>query len=133
MKMTPRQREQLKVRLVALRDSLIASGPRKIEPTRTDAASVGVPDEDQQALTEMLQVLASQQNKKQSEVLGKVSAALRVLDETPGSYGACEDCGEPIAFKRLLLMPYVSLCTACQAERDPRRGTSRKSLTDFGE
>jgi RNA polymerase-binding transcription factor DksA len=29
-------------------------------------------------------------------------------------------------------MPYATLCTECQSARDPRRGVSRKSLTDFG-
>lgn len=129
--MTPKQRSTLKARLEQLRDSLVTSGPKKIEPTRTDTATVGVPDEDAQALTEMLQILASSQNKQSAEILGKVHAALRCLAETPGDYGVCEGCDEEIAYKRLLLMPYVSLCTACQAERDPRRGATRKSLTDY--
>ncbi|MEZ5307401.1 MAG: TraR/DksA C4-type zinc finger protein [Pyrinomonadaceae bacterium] len=31
-----------------------------------------------------------------------------------GSYGLCEDCGEPIALKRLENLPAASRCIACQ-------------------
>jgi DnaK suppressor protein len=79
----------------------------------------------------MLQILASQQNKKQADELGRIERALRRLAETPGEFGLCEECDEELPFKRLELMPYATLCTECQAARDPRRGASRKSLTDY--
>jgi len=82
--------------------------------------------------TEMLQILASSQNRKQSEELGLIDRALRKLAEAPGDYGMCEECDEPIAPRRLELMPYATLCTECQSARDPQRGKTRKSLTDFG-
>jgi DnaK suppressor protein len=129
--MNEKTREALRGRLERLRENLLATGPAKFEPTRKDAAQVGVPDEDEQALTEMLQILASSQNRKQSEELGLIDRALRKLSESPGDYGLCEECDEEIAPRRLELMPYVTLCTECQAARDPRRGSSRKSLTDY--
>src|SRR2546425_694291 len=52
--MERRQREGLRARLTRLRGQLITEGPQKIEPARTDDAAVGVPDEDAQALTEMM-------------------------------------------------------------------------------
>jgi DnaK suppressor protein len=122
---------RLRKRLENLRAGLIAAGPAKIEPARKDAATVGVPDEDEQALTEMLQILASNKNRKLADEVAKIDAALRRMSEAPDDFGVCEECGEDIAPKRLELMPYVTLCTQCQAERDPRRGGSRKSLTDF--
>lgn len=54
--------------------------------------------------------------------------ALRSLDavrealirvDTP-AYGACTDCGEPIAFKRLRIEPWVLRCTACQSRAEAR-------------
>jgi DnaK suppressor protein len=125
------QLAKLKLRLEQLRTELVASGPKKIEPTRKDAAQVGVADEDEQALTEMLQILASSQNKQQAEVLARIGRALAKLAAEPDEFGLCENCEEPIPFKRLELMPYATLCTECQAARDPRRGQSRKSLTDI--
>jgi DnaK suppressor protein len=131
--MNEKTRQGLKQRLERLREQLLAAGPAKFEPTRKDDAAVGVPDEDEQALTEMVQILASSQNRKMSEELGLIDRALRKLTEAPGDYGLCEECDEEIAPRRLELMPYVTLCTDCQAARDPRRGTSRKSLTDYKE
>jgi DnaK suppressor protein len=125
------QREELRRRLERLRRELSAAGPVPIEPTRKDAATVGVADEDEQALTEMLQVLASQRNKKQSEIGGLIDRALGKLAERPDEYGRCEECEEPIPARRLQLMPYVLLCTACQAEKDPTRGVGRRKLTDY--
>jgi DnaK suppressor protein len=129
--MTGKERERCKWRLEKLREQLLSTGPAKIEPTRKDTSSVGVPDEDEQALTEMLQILASTQNRKQAEELGRIDRALRTLAERPEEYGVCDACGEAISPRRLELMPYVTLCTECQAEQDPRRGSGRRSLTDF--
>ena len=124
-------REGLRLRLERLREGIVAAGPQKIEPTRKDDATVGVPDEDEQALTEMNQILASNQNKKLSEELGLIDRALRKLVDAPGDYGLCEECEEEIPAKRLESLPYVTLCTECQSKRDPRRGQARRGLTDF--
>ena len=53
--------------------------------------------------------------------LGQVSTALRRMDE--GSYGACQECGEPIDERRLLALPATPFCTSCQADHErPGRG-----------
>lgn len=124
-------RERFARRLRALREQIVDAGPAKIEPNRKDATSSGVADEDEQALSEMLQVLASSQNRKQSDALSRIDRALRKLAEEPETYGLCEECEEEIARKRLDLMPYVGLCTECQAAHDPKRGVTRRSLREF--
>ncbi len=129
--MTPKQRAGHREALERQREELVRTGPAKIEPNRTDLASTGVPDEDAQALSEMLQVLASQRNRGQAELLGKIDRALRKLREAPDDYGLCEDCEEPISPRRLVLVPHAQLCSACQSKRDPPRGGARKKLTDF--
>jgi len=129
--MTPKQREKHRAALQRLRDELLSTGPAKIEPNRTDPVSTGVADEDAQALSEMLQVLASQRNRGQAEQLGKLDRALRKLADAPEDYGLCEECEEEISPKRLALMPHAQLCPACQAKREPARGGVRKKLTDF--
>jgi DnaK suppressor protein len=122
---------RLKKLLVELRAQTLAEGPAKIEPNRKDASSVGVADEDEQALSEMMQTLASQRNKKQAEIVQQIDRALRRLAEDPDLFGLCEECEEEIPDKRLELMPYASLCAECQAKKDPKRGQSRKGLTDY--
>jgi DnaK suppressor protein len=46
--------------------------------------------------------------------LASTAAALRHLDD--GSYGLCQNCGEPIAEGRLLAMPAAALCSDCQRQ-----------------
>jgi DnaK suppressor protein len=117
--------------LQQLRSQLLQAGPARIEPNRQDPAATGVSDEDAQALSEMMQVLASQRNRGQAELLGRIDAALRRLEATPEDYGLCAECEEEIAPKRLALMPYVALCSTCQARSEPRRGATRRNLTDY--
>src|SRR5262249_8767385 len=113
------------------RDKLVADGPQKIEPNRKDASTVGVSDEDEQALSEMLQTLASARNQGSARELGEIDRALRKLRDEPEEFGVCEDCGDDIAEKRLTVMPFARFCAECQAAADPKRNVARKSVTDY--
>jgi DnaK suppressor protein len=129
--MTPRQRLSYRTTLERLRAEVLRAGPARIEPNRRDPATTGVADEDAQALSEMMQVLASKRNEGQAALLGRIDRALGKLAGSPEEFGLCEDCEEEIAPRRLALVPYATLCVACQARRDPKLGASRKKLTDF--
>ncbi|GEJ58994.1 TraR/DksA family transcriptional regulator [Anaeromyxobacter diazotrophicus] len=128
--MTSKERARHEKALRQLRQQLVQIGPARIEPNRTDPSSSGVADEDAQALSEMLQVLASQRNKGQADLLARIDRALRKLATEPEDFGLCERCEEEIAPRRLALMPYAALCTACQAAAEPRRAQTRRRLTD---
>ena len=54
-----------------------------------------------------------------SAELHQVVSAMRRIDD--GTYGECQDCGEPIDERRLFALPATRYCTACQAihERPP--------------
>jgi DnaK suppressor protein len=129
--MTPRQRTAHRARLLRLRAELLRAGPARIEPNRRDPATAGVADEDAQALSEMLQVLASKRNEGRAALVRQIDRALAKLADAPEEFGLCEDCEEEIAPGRLALVPWATLCVACQAKRDPKLGGSRKKLTDF--
>jgi DnaK suppressor protein len=129
--MTPRQRLAHRRTLQRLRAEVLHAGPAKIEPNRRDPATTGVADEDAQALSEMMQVLASKRNEGKAALLRQIDRALAKLADAPEDFGLCESCEEEIAPKRLALVPYATLCVPCQAKRDPRLGASRKKLTDF--
>jgi DnaK suppressor protein len=129
--MTPKQRLAHRKRLEQLRADLLQAAPARIEPNRRDATASGVADEDAQALSEMMQVLASKRNEGQAVLLRQIDRALAKLADAPEDFGLCEECDEEIAPKRLAVVPFATLCVACQAKRDPKLGTSRKKLTDF--
>lgn len=127
----PKSRARLQKLLAEQRTSLLTQGPERIEPNRKDEASSGVPDDDEQALSEMLQTLASTRNRGGAQTIAAIDRALRKLRDAPEDFGACEDCGEDIPARRLDVMPWAALCTECQSKADPRRNVGRRKLTDF--
>jgi DnaK suppressor protein len=129
--MSPAQRTRYRKALEKLRREVLAQGPARVEPNRRDAAEVGVADEDAQALSEMLQAISSQRNRGQAERVARIDRALRKLSEDPDEFGLCEECGEEIAERRLSALPEATLCAECQAARDPRRGGTRRKVTDY--
>ncbi len=129
--MTPKQRQAHRRTLERLRAEALRAGPARIEPNRKDPATTGVADEDAQALSEMMQVLASKRNEGQAALVRQIDRALAKLVDAPEDFGLCEECDEEIAPKRLALVPWATLCVPCQAKRDPKLGASRKKLTDF--
>ena len=46
------------------------------------------------------------------DLLDKVNHAVNAIDR--GTYGICENCGNPIAKARLLALPYSTLCLNCK-------------------
>lgn len=129
--MTPKQIAAVRGRLQAALDETVAARPAKIEPNRKDPSAVGVADEDEQALGEMLQTLASKRNEAQSARAGEIRRALRKLAESPDDFGLCEECEEEIPPRRLEVVPWAALCAECQQKKDPPRGGTRKKLTDY--
>ncbi len=129
--MTPAQFAHYKEQLEALHLELTGKGPARIEPNRTSDNTVG-DDEDEQPLNEMLQAIASNQNRTKRVILGRVVRALKKLQENPSQFGLCEECDDDIAAGRLNAMPYAICCVDCQGLRDGGRGSAtRKKLTDY--
>ena len=53
-----------------------------------------------------------------TRTLTDVDEALTAFDE--GTYGICLECGEPIAFRRLQIIPWASHCVSCQEALDSK-------------
>ncbi len=125
-----RPMEFYRQRLLELKAGLLREGDVAIEPARKDETAVGG-DEDEQALTEMNQVIASKRNHARTQELAKITAALKRLETSPEGFGLCVECGEEIG-KRLEARPYVETCVECQAEKDGalRKGP-RRHAGDF--
>ncbi len=49
---------------------------------------------------------------RESQLISKIKGCLAAIED--GSYGICESCEEPIAFKRLLARPVTSYCINCK-------------------
>jgi DnaK suppressor protein len=49
-------------------------------------------------------------------LLGKIASALERIEQ--GAADECEDCGEPIAFRRLLARPVTTFCIECKEQQE---------------
>lgn len=45
-------------------------------------------------------------------------------------YGDCDECGEPIGKKRLLILPFARLCLNCKKEQERVQGRSLVKFDD---
>jgi DnaK suppressor protein len=59
-----------------------------------------------------------------------IDEALAAIDS--GDYGVCEECGDLINEKRLLLMPFTLMCVKCQSELERRTRMGGQSGPDSG-
>jgi DnaK suppressor protein len=56
-----------------------------------------------------------------SRTLSSVESSLHAISE--GCYGYCAECGEPIAIKRLEILPWATHCVSCQARLEQLEAT----------
>ena len=53
---------------------------------------------------------------RQIKLISKIDGALKKIQD--GTYGFCEDTGEPIGLKRLMARPVATLCIAAQEKHE---------------
>jgi len=107
------QLEQLRSLLVEKQQELLAqvsSRDPSTKPVTLDQQSVGRVSRID-AIQQQQMAIANQQQTRQQ--LQHIEFALQRIDA--GEYGACETCGEPIAFARLQAQPTANLCIECQS------------------
>ncbi|MCL4428253.1 MAG: TraR/DksA family transcriptional regulator [Deltaproteobacteria bacterium] len=61
---------------------------------------------------ELSYMLGDRERKKVREI---DNALLKIKE---GTYGVCDECGEPISKKRLKIIPYSNLCINCQSKAE---------------
>jgi DnaK suppressor protein len=71
-------------------------------------ADVGTENYDQEFTLSLIE--------NEQETLGQIYEALARIDS--GTFGTCEDCGQPIAKPRLQAIPYAKLCIDCARARE---------------
>ncbi|PKL52286.1 MAG: transcriptional regulator, TraR/DksA family protein [Nitrospira bacterium HGW-Nitrospira-1] len=60
--------------------------------------------------------LSLQRLSAQRKLMHNIDEALRKIAD--GTYGVCEECGEEISAKRLMVLPAATLCVDCQENRE---------------
>ncbi len=114
--MNERQREYFRRKLAAWKEDIL----RAARETILNLQSEPTPNADlaDRATTESECQLELRTRDRQRKLISKIDAALRRLED--GSYGFCEETGEPISLKRLDARPIATLSIEAQ-ERHERR------------
>jgi DnaK suppressor protein len=114
--MSPRQREYFRRKLLVWKENILRESRETIQNLQADNALHA--DLADRATSETDKGLELRARDRQRKLIAKIDAALKRLDD--GSYGYCEETGEPISVKRLDARPIATLSIEAQ-ERHERR------------
>jgi len=89
-----------------LADEALTSEAARLPASPSDWGDVGSEYYSQELSLDLLE--------SERAALYEIDEALRRLQQ--GTYGVCEECGEPIARERLELLPYTRYCIECARE-----------------
>ena len=114
--MNERQREYFRNRLLVWREDIIAESRETLETLQSENENHA--DLADRASSETGRSIELRARDRQRKLTAKIDAALRRIDE--GTYGYCEETGEPISLRRLDARPIATLSIEAQ-ERHERR------------
>ena len=114
--MNDRHRTYFRNKLVAWKEEIIRQNRETLHVLHEDSAQHA--DLADRATSETDRALELRARDRQRKLVAKIDAALARIEE--GTYGYCEDTGEPIGLKRLDARPIATLSLEAQ-ERHERR------------
>ncbi|HSM40959.1 MAG TPA: RNA polymerase-binding protein DksA [Afifellaceae bacterium] len=114
--MNERQQEYFREKLIAWKQEILAESRETLAALQ--AESTNHPDLADRASSETDRSIELRARDRQRKLIAKIDAALQRIDD--GSYGYCEETGEPIGLSRLDARPIATLSIEAQ-ERHERR------------
>jgi DnaK suppressor protein len=114
--MSERQREYFRHKLLLWKDDILRESKETLVHLQDD--NNVLPDLADRASTETDRSLELRTRDRQRKLIAKIEAALKRLED--GTYGFCEETGEPISLRRLDARPIATLSIEAQ-ERHERR------------
>jgi DnaK suppressor protein len=119
--MNPQMREFFRQRLVSWKEEILRESSVTLQHLQEDTTQE--PDLADRASTESERALELRTRDRQRKLISKIDAALKRIDD--GSYGYCEETGEPISLKRLEARPIATLSIEAQERHERRERTYR--------
>lgn len=113
--MNERQRIYFRNKLIAWKEEILKSTVETLEHLQDSEQHPDIAD---RASSETDRALELRARDRQRKLIAKIDAALQRIED--GSYGYCEDTGEPIGLRRLEARPIATLSLEAQ-ERHERR------------
>jgi DnaK suppressor protein len=114
--MNERQRDYFRQRLLSWRDDILKEAKETLQHLQDE--NQNHPDLADRASSETDRAIELRARDRQRKLIAKIDAALNRIED--GTYGYCEETGEPIALKRLEARPIATLSVEAQ-ERHERR------------
>ena len=114
--MNERQREYFRQKLLAWKEDILKEAKETLQHLQDE--NQNHPDLADRASSETDRAIELRARDRQRKLIAKIDAALRRIED--GTYGFCEDTGEPISLKRLDARPIATLSIEAQ-ERHERR------------
>ena len=114
--MNERQRDYFRLKLLNWREDILKEAKETLQHLHDE--SQNHPDLADRASSETDRAIELRARDRQRKLIAKIDAALQRIED--GTYGYCEETGEPITLKRLEARPIATLSIEAQ-ERHERR------------
>ena len=112
--MNERQREYFRRKLLAWKDEILRESRETLAALQNE--SENHPDLADRASSETDRAIELRARDRQRKLIAKIDAALARIDD--GTYGYCEETGEPISLKRLEARPIATLSIEAQERHE---------------
>ncbi len=119
--MNERQRDYFRERLLAWREDILKEAKETLQHLQDE--NQNHPDLADRASSETDRAIELRARDRQRKVISKIDAALARIDD--GTYGYCEETGEPISLKRLEARPIATLSVEAQERHEKREKVYR--------
>ncbi len=119
--MNERQREYFRNKLNAWREDILKESKETLAHLQEE--SQNHPDLADRASSETDRSIELRARDRQRKLIAKIDSALGRIED--GSYGYCEDTGEPISLKRLEARPIATLSIEAQEAHERREKVYR--------
>lgn len=119
--MNPRQREYFKRKLETWKDDILRESRETLENLQEE--SQNHPDMADRASSESDRALELRTRDRQRKLISKIDAALKRIED--GTYGYCEETGDPIGLARLDARPIATLSLEAQELHERRERVYR--------
>jgi DnaK suppressor protein len=119
--MSDRQREYFRGKLNAWKQDILAEGRGTLAALQSE--NENHPDFADRASSETDRAIELRSRDRQRKLISKIDSALARI--TDGTYGYCEETGEPISLKRLEARPIATLSIEAQERHERAEKVSR--------
>ena len=114
--MNERQREYFRAKLLAWREDILKEAKETLQHLQEE--SENHPDIADRASSETDRAIELRARDRQRKLIAKIDEALTRIDD--GTYGFCEETGEPISLRRLEARPIATLSVEVQERHEQR-------------